>query len=251
MGKKISVHFGINEFDPKYYGSKCELGGCINDSKYMKQEAIKQGFTATLYTNEACTKAKYIQRLTEAANELVEGDIFLYSQSSHGTFKVIGGERHTGLCMYDSITWDQETKQLLSKFKKGVLIIFISDSCFAQGNYRSISIQGENKEGTKVRYIDSKNIPMDVIYNKKNIDFKANIIAYGSSNQFQSSLDLGDMGLFTAKLKEVTGKGELLNYFQVFRRVEKAIADAGYQQSPVFQVENGADTATTYKQFLH
>lgn len=31
--KKISVHFGINEYDPQYYGKTPNLNGCVNDDK--------------------------------------------------------------------------------------------------------------------------------------------------------------------------------------------------------------------------
>lgn len=249
MSKKISVHFGINKFDPKYYGSGHDLSGCVNDSSTMAHIASESSFKSTIYTNEICTKAKLIERLTSAANELQVGDTFLFSQSSHGTYQQIGKERHTGLCMYDQIIWDSEFKSLLAKFKKGVLVVLFADACFSEDNFKWI----QTPDG-KTKFFDSTNLlkkGSTTVHYEKSKDIVCNVISYSSSNMYQPSYDMGvEGGLFTVCIKKIWGIIKNLNYYKTYLEIQKEMASTGYPQTPIFSVVNGNEEATTYKTFL-
>lgn len=245
--KKVSLHFGLNKFS-SFYGATPSLKGCVNDSIFMEEICKKNGFKTERYNDKSCTKALFKSKLQELSKTLVAGDMFCFSISSHGTYLDQGGKRLTGLCMFDKIQWDHETKALLAEFKPGVIIIWFSDTCFAEDNFRFI----ERPDGT-VKFIDSENLlkkeNLTVRYVKSK-DIVANMITYSSSNMWQPSYDLGKYGLFTKSLMESL-KTPGLNYYKQFLKVSEVVAKTGYPQTPIFAVVNGDKEATTYRKFLN
>lgn len=261
--KKIALNFGIKNFDPNYYGHGNDLRGCENDILYIEQVAKNKGFETHTFLSKNATYNKYVEFLTKMGDELESGDIFLFAVSCHGTYQDVKDEdqeRRTALCLYDRIVWDYETKNLLMRIKEGVTVIWISDCCHARDNFKMVTqleAQPKSLSFQDIVGVRAKELDMPDHFNEKS-DIKCNIIAYSSSTEHQVSYDLKSfvdkrpMGLFTASLEKVllTPSNLNLNYYQLYKELEKQVSTAGYPQTPKLQVINGHKDKITYREFL-
>ena len=125
----ISLFVGIDEYDPEF--DPGDLDTCVNDSIGMAEGFTGLGYfdekNATVLNNEQATKAAIREKISSAAATLDPGEIFLYYHSSHG------GDDPFCLCAYDEEYFATELAEDLAKFKDGVIIIVILDSCFSAG----------------------------------------------------------------------------------------------------------------------
>ena len=125
----ISLFVGIDEYDPEF--DPGDLDTCVNDSQGMAEGFTGLGYfdekNATVLNNEQATKAAIREKISSAAATLDPGEIFLYYHSSHG------GDDPFSLCAYDEEYFATELAEDLAKFKDGVIIIVILDSCFSAG----------------------------------------------------------------------------------------------------------------------
>jgi hypothetical protein len=266
--KKVSLHFGIKHFDPEYYGPDNDLRGCENDILYLAEVAKEKGYDTNVFLSKEATYSKYVEFMTKMGEELVDGDIFLFTVSCHGTYEDYeenGVEkRRTALCLHDRIVWDYETREMLSKFKEGVNVIWMADCCHARDNFKSL---GAESFGVP-KFVEFKSLPHPDNAEKalhgsdafeEAEDLKCNIVAYSSSTEQQVSYDMQSfvdkrpMGLFTASIEKIFQKEEnkQLNYFQIFKRIGEQIAKTGYPQTPKLQVVNGHKDKITYREFLN
>ena len=149
MKKGVSLHIGINNLDTSHYFKNDieswngQLLGCENDAAAMEQLAKAQGFSTYLLLTEAATRDHVKQLIAEIAEQLEEGDFFFFTFSGHGgqvaDFSGDEAENVTPdgkkdkkdetLCLFDGQLIDDELYQLWEKFKKGVRILFLCDSC--------------------------------------------------------------------------------------------------------------------------
>lgn len=236
--KKISLNVGINLYDTRIYGKNANLRGCVNDALIMKQVSEERGYTTkSLFDKEATTSA-FFEFLKQAAITLGTNDYLLISVSSHGTSTKMQGKDVNGICFYDGIAWDFQIKEYIKKFKKGVNIIWVTDCCFAEENFKFVF-----RQDGQVKYIDYstlKNIqlPKSVKWVGSE-EFYCNFIQYASSTKYQVSYDLGNNGLFTLALMNALKALPLANYYQLFQGIEREVKKSGYPQTPRFIVING------------
>jgi hypothetical protein len=236
--KKISCNIGINLYDKRIYGSNANLRGCVNDAQVMQKIAKESGYNTTTLLDNQATVANFFKFLTMAANTIGTGDYLMISVSSHGTTTKMQGKDVNGICFTDGVAWDFQIKEYIKKFKKGTNIVWVTDCCFAEENFKFIFRQ----DGT-VKYIDYstlKNIqlPKSVKWVSSE-EFYCNFIQYASSTKFQVSYDLGTNGLFTSAMKEALATFPQSNYYQLFQQIERNIKKTGYPQTPRFIVING------------
>jgi hypothetical protein len=167
MAQGVSIHIGLNHVDPKHYqGWDGALNACVADAKDMCALAKKKGFTGnTLLLNEQATAAAVTAALQDASKKLGKGDILFLTYSGHG-----GQVRDTNADEKDNDrmdeTWvlfdrefvDDELYNLWSKFKPGVRILVLSDSCHSGTVTRDIPIfvGGGPKPRAMPREIESK-----------------------------------------------------------------------------------------------
>jgi len=137
MSKGISLHIGVNTVDPNHYdGWSGPLQACENDAKDMANIANSQGFSSTILLTEDATTGNVIRAISHASHELESGDMFFITFSGHGgqiqdqdaAFEEVDGLDETW-CLYDAQLVDDQTYTLLSRFKPGVRIFSLSDSC--------------------------------------------------------------------------------------------------------------------------
>ncbi len=251
--KKLALNIGINVYSPAIYGTGSNLKGCLNDCTYMNSLAKDNGFTSTTLKDKSATKSALLSWIRNAVSETNSGDFIYMSQSSHGTRTTMKGKEVNGICMYDGILWDFELKAELIKIKKGVNVIWATDTCFSENNFRfAFAPEGQ------IKYLDYgalKGITLPKSVQWVGVDdFKCNFIQYASSTAFQVSYDLGSGGLFTESLKKAVRINPAGNYYKIFQETEKAMATSGYPQTPRFIVINGNDVlpkGLTYNKFLN
>jgi metacaspase-1 len=135
MPRGISIHIGLNYIDAKHYGADGKLPYCVNDALAMRALAINEGYRvqSSLLDNKA-TSTNVLGALANAAETLDAGDILLITYSGHGSFfpdlnKDEKDKYDETWVLYDRMLVDDELYFSWSKFKAGVRILLISDSC--------------------------------------------------------------------------------------------------------------------------
>lgn len=142
--KGLSLHVGLNKVDADHYGSKCELFGCHNDAKAMAAIAAENGYrNSDVLLDDQATSGAVREHVAKAADALKAGDMFLFTYAGHGAFvpDFSGDEHDDGcdetLCLFDRQLLDDELYELWSKFREGVRVLVVSDSCHSASVIRA------------------------------------------------------------------------------------------------------------------
>lgn len=132
----VSIHIGLNKVDPGHYGTAGELPFCVNDAcEMLKTVALSEGFRPVArLLNEMATSVNVNTELEKAAGKLMAGDILLMTYSGHGGyFPDLNGDEADRYdetwILYDRMFIDDELYNALAKFREGVRIVIVSDSC--------------------------------------------------------------------------------------------------------------------------
>jgi hypothetical protein len=251
--KKVAICVGVNKYDPNYYGAGNDLHMCVIDSDRMDAVAEAHGFTEVYkLQDKTATVAIWKNTLLQQAAALTPGDILLITQSSHGTYQDLpGGKRATAICLQDGIVWDYEVRDILKQFKKGVTVIWMTDCCFSESNWRALNFRvkidcgGNPRAKTKFVKLPRAVQPQPTQGDKRQI--KCNLFVFSSSNIVQPSYEDENGGAFTTAVVEALKAEPNLSYYQLSRRVAALVAQH-YPQTPVFEQVNA--TKLTGKVFL-
>ena len=133
--KAMSLHIGLNAVSATAYGGwSGELNACEFDAKDMAAIAKSCGMKSTLLLTKKGTRANVLTGMRSAAKALAAGDLFFLSYSGHGgqVPDVSGDEpdkQDETWCLFDGQLIDDELYFELSRFKAGVRILVLSDSC--------------------------------------------------------------------------------------------------------------------------
>jgi len=133
--KGLACHIGLNLVDPQHYeGWSGELTACEFDAKDMAALAKTRGMKSSVLLTKKATRANTLAAIRAAAKQLSSGDIFFLTYSGHGgqVPDVTGEEtdkKDETWCLYDGQLIDDELYLELSRFKAGVRILVLSDSC--------------------------------------------------------------------------------------------------------------------------
>lgn len=240
MPKGMSIHIGLNFVDPKHYeGWDGELAACEADAKDMFVLAKRQGFQASApkltkkATAEAVTGA-----LDNAAKKLSKGDLLFLTYSGHGgQVKDTNGDDEDTMdetwVLYDRQLVDDELYNLWAKFKPGVRILVLSDSChsgtvvrnipsFIEGGPRRRAMPREVGKAVEKRHqklyrsIQENNPGAE----KGKVPASVLLISGCMDNQF--SMDGERNGAFTGALKKVWNGGRFAGHYRKFRDTIRA-----------------------------
>jgi hypothetical protein len=135
MPNGVSLHIGVNRVDPAHYnGWSGDLAGCEFDAQDMQRIATSRGFETTILLTKEATAEHVIAGIEDAAKKLEPGDIFFLTNSSHGgqvpdTHHEEEDSKDETWVLYDRQLVDDELFGLWGKFKDGVRIVVLSDSC--------------------------------------------------------------------------------------------------------------------------
>lgn len=155
MNKK-ALCIAIND----YPGSGNDLRGCVNDAKgWANLLKTQYGFTEPiLILDSQATIANVTKQWQKMINDAIAGDILVFTFSGHGTSvpdkdgDEIDG-KDEALCLYDGLIIDDKIREMLSKKKDGVKLVFISDSCHSGTVTRSFINALYGEEYIKARYM--------------------------------------------------------------------------------------------------
>ncbi len=250
---KVSLNIGINRYDRSYYGGNIDLAQCVRDAHAMMDFAEGRGFVPALMTDELATIENFKSKMGELAKALKKGDTLFLTLSQHGTYDdyipMKAGEkvkRMTAMCFHNGILWDFEFRQLLIKFRAGVTVVKMSDSCFAESNWRFIrESQPYNEAKTRFARVPRTAVPTPTQGDKRSV--RCIYFDYASSNVYQPSYEDEKGGVFTTAVLTALKKESPLSYYQIWRRASELIA-GNYPQTPVFENVRGAKL--TGNQFL-
>ena len=146
MATAVSLHIGLNRIDPKHYGTDGALSGCVNDANAMQAIAAARGFKTTRLLDQQATSQRILGWLDAMARTLVAGDTAIVTYAGHGSQVADTNNppetdgRDETWCAYDRMVIDDELARCWSRFKPGVRILLVSDSCHSATVARQLEI---------------------------------------------------------------------------------------------------------------
>jgi hypothetical protein len=135
MPTGMSLHIGLNGVNPEHYkGWAGRLYAAEADAQEMFALAKASSFQPKKLIKTQATRAAVMKGIEKAADTLKAGDMFLLTYSGHGGFlpdtnNDEDDSQDETWCLYDGQLIDDELFGLFSKFKKGVRVLILSDSC--------------------------------------------------------------------------------------------------------------------------
>jgi len=147
----VSLHIGVNYVDKNHYGGTWDgkLNACEKDCDDMQAIARVQGFETHVLKSQDATRDAVATKISEISGQLKEGDFFLLSYSGHGgTIPDVDGDEEDQVdetwCLFDGQLLDDELNILWSKFKAGVRVLVVSDSCHSGTMLKDIDLNAMN-----------------------------------------------------------------------------------------------------------
>lgn len=259
MAKGISLHLGLNSVNPSHYaGWAGPLTACEFDAKDMASLAKDNGFQVKTLLTKNATRKNLLAAFAKAVSSLSKGDIFFLTYSGHGgQVNDLNNDEADGLdetwCLYDGEFIDDELYFELSKFKEGVRVIILSDSCHSGTVTKAAFYSGvtgysfrESDSPPKFRampdvvaertYRKNKKFYDAILKNKKlkNAQEKvmASVILISGCQDNQLSMDGDFNGLFTGKLLSVWKNGIFAGDYLTFYK--KILGKMPPDQTPNF-----------------
>ena len=131
----LSIHIGLNSVSPAHYeGWSGDLAACEFDAKDMAAIAKAAGMKPKVLLTRSATRKRVLAALRAAATQLRSGDLLFLTFSGHGgQIPDVTAEEQDKLdetwCFFDAQLIDDELYLELTRFRKGVRILVLSDSC--------------------------------------------------------------------------------------------------------------------------
>lgn len=235
MARGISLHLGLNTIDPAHYdGWDGALAACEFDAKDMKAIADARGFESSMLLSPEATADAVIAGIERAAEELAPGDVFLLTYAGHGgqvPDRNDDEEDHSDetWLAYDRQIVDDELFALWAKFRPGVRILVVSDSCHSGTVTRRIDADVPDPVSTRANAAGQsprfRAMPRDVMVGTyrahaelydgiqqacptaEKTEVGATVLLISGCQDDQLSLDGFSNGLFTENLRAVWADG--------------------------------------------
>lgn len=259
MATGLSLHIGLNRVDPdQYEGWDGALSACEADARDMKAIAVATGFTVNgILLSPQATSAAVMAAIKSAAKVLKAGDIFLITYSGHGgQVRDTNGDEPDKMdetwVLFDRQVVDDELYALWGRFRKGVRVFALSDSCHSGSVVRAVPdfIAGGDRVramprsvGKKVeaahaklyRSIQQDNPPA------KQAAVKASVLLISGCMDNQYSMDGPRNGAFTGTLKKVWKNGAFAGDYRRFR--DRIVALMPATQTPHYFLAGAKNAA--------
>jgi hypothetical protein len=248
-----SIHIGINHVDPEHYmGWSGPLKCCENDALYYYSLAKNAGFkqsvlllTSNKDSSLMPTSENLIRLLNNYSETLVEDDFLLISYSGHGgtmedqNFDEDDFQDETW-CLYDRQYLDDELWLCFSKFKRGVKIFMISDSCHSGSVAKGITDDDAVNTTQPIKNV-MRNAPRSVTYSTymahrdiylefvkapvvDKADVAATVMLFGACQDNEEAAEVDSYGLYTATFKKVFEDCKDIGcYEQLFEKIKSAM----------------------------
>jgi len=261
MAAGLSIHIGLNHVDPNHYqGWDGALNACVADAKDMRALAKKRGFAGNmLLLNEQATAAAVTTALQSAAKQLSKGDILFLTYSGHGgQVRDTNGDENDNdrmdetWVLFDREFVDDELYDLWAKFRNGVRILVLSDSCHSgtvvrnippfNGNGpkprampRSIGEQVEKAHAALYRSIQNNH------RGTEKTKIGASVLLISGCMDNQTSMDGEKNGAFTGTLKKVWNGGRFKGNYRKCR--DRIVSLMPATQTPNYYFIGAANSA--------
>lgn len=157
---KLALCVGINEYADL---PESALSGCVPDCRNWSEALFSRSFQVTILTDQNALRKEILDNCRERTAELKRDDIFLFTNSSHGTWTVDrdGDEadrRDEAICPHDVAEngpiSDDELFEIFSTKAPGSRIVLISDSCHSGTMARRApSLSPPGARVSKIRYM--------------------------------------------------------------------------------------------------
>ena len=272
MATGRSIHIGLNSVDPQHYdGWDGTLTACEFDANDMQKVAEGRGFQSTkLLTQEATADA--VQAAIEgAAGELSDGDFLFLTYSGHGgQVPDKNGEEEADhsdetWVLYDRQLVDDELYALWAKFKPGVRIFVLSDSCHSGTVLKAIDDENPvpnvlaDRETAAAQSPRYRALPLDVqvktyrdhrdeydeiqksVPTSSKADVGATVLLISGCQDDQTSLDGIANGLFTEKWLGAWDNGVWKGDYPAFHKA--ILAEMPDDQQPNYMTVGAANSA--------
>jgi len=256
MKKGLSLHLGLNFVDPEHYdGWNGELFACEADANDMTALAKSRGFKTQTLLREKVTAKAVKDAILNAAKKLRSGDIFFLTYSGHGgqvpdtngdegRFGDANDQKDETWCLFDREFIDDELAALYARFKAGVRILVLSDSCHS-GSVTREAIPGGPKARVRLlppqmaaRVYEKNKAIYDAIQRgvtgSEQLSIKATVLLISGCQDRQLSNDGDSNGLFTGTMKQVWADGSFLGGYKNFR--DQIVARMPRNQTPNYFV---------------
>lgn len=255
MSKGLSIHIGVIAVDSAQYTTTTPSLESEGDANAMQQIADSLGYQSLVLPTKQATAARVLQELQKAAENLAPGDILLVTFSGNGgQVNDTNGDEDDGKdevwCLYDRMLLDDELAQAWTKFKPGVRIFVISDSCHSGTVLMEFKIPRQDlllqKKGTvyqrfangrvgavRTQYDSQydeiqKAIPKDI---KNQVQASVLLISACQDDQMTSGGSAGSrFGQFTEALLQVWSNGNFNGNYKTFASAISRLT--GPEQSP-------------------
>lgn len=259
MAKGLSIHIGLNHVDPaQYEGWDGELNACIADAKDMQALAKKRGFKGNLLLlDEKATAGSVSSAIAAAAKVLRKGDVLLLTYSGHGgQVKDRNRDEKDRMdetwVLFDRELVDDEIYTLWGKFKPGVRILALSDSCHSGTVVKDFPafLNGGPRARFMPRVVAAKvEKAHESLYRKIQKQHKgsektkiaASVLLISGCMDNQTSMDGDNNGAFTDTLKRVWAGGKFKGNYRSFR--DKIVALLPPTQTPNYYFVGAAHAA--------
>ncbi len=262
MSKGICISIGLNAVDPAHYeGWSGVLNACENDARDIAQITQARGLSSKLLLTKQATSISVLSELEAAAKSLGQGDLLVLYYSGHGG--QVGDanadeadQLDETWCLFDRMLIDDELYSMWSKFKAGVHVLVLSDSCHSgtvtktafysetlmapslQSHYKSLPqmlFKAAPFDTTWRAYQTHKTLYDTVQYlsgaaEKSSVSASVLLISGCQDNQLSS--DGNPNSLFTAMLKRVWNGGQFEGSYKMFHKA--IIAQMPPSQTPNF-----------------
>ncbi len=254
-GRGVSLHIGLNGLDPAgYAGQSGLLTACENDARAMQAIANNKGYASQLLLTREATSAAVLDSIAQAASQLQPGDTFWITYSGHGgQVRDTNGDETDGRdetwCLYNRQVIDDELYAQWARFKPGVRLLILSDSCHSGTVAKALALtklRAAGKVGT-IRALPQGTEELIYQLNQqlydglqsgipKNIkaSIRASVLLISGCQDDQYSCDGSVNGAFTQALLQVWNNGAFREGYPAFYRAicPRLLPCSGLPQRP-------------------
>ena len=198
--KRIGLSIGLNRVNPgSYDGWDGKLVAAVPDAVAFNSLFAQAGLTSGMLLDEAATLRQVVGELELAADELDEGDAFVWSYSGHGT----ENEQGEFFCLFDGELGDKMLHNLRARFKPGVHVVSIFDSCYSGGMSRGAGTRNPNRRVKPIGFPALRRTRLQTT-----IPIQATELLLTASRTTEESAEDERHGYFTGALLDTLRTGE-------------------------------------------
>lgn len=231
--RSVAIHIGLNGVDAAHYGGWAgTLASCENDARDMAAITKANRFEATVLLTRQATSSRFLRLLADQAALMTAGDRLVITFAGHGAqLYDINGDEPDRLdetwVFHDRMLVDDELHSALTRFRAGVRVLVLADSCHSGTSIRAIARPGiralpEPIAATAYRMHNTTYAnALSAARPARQLDQRCSVILLAACKDSQVALDGENNGLFTGTLKRVWAGGKFAgNHRALIRQIQ-------------------------------